>query len=396
MKRPRAAGKKSGRKAAKLNLGHAPKATRNRRPSAAELQEQLDRRTRELRESLEQQKASAEILSVISNSVADTRPVFDKILESCKHLFGGDELDVLLVDEQGQLNIAAYLGDSHDVVAATFPAPVERAPAGRAIRERRVVHWPDLVNGEDVPGVLRKMAKLIGYRSIVFAPMLCEDRGIGAIGVARSTGPFKPNELAMLQTFAAQAVIAIENTRLLNELRQRTDDLSESLEQQTATSEVLKVISSSPGDLEPVFQTMLENAMRICDAKFGSMFRFDDGDVLSGGELDTPPALAEFLQRRGRLIPEAGNALDRVWQIEKTCVIAADRCGSRCRRARRLSLAGARTILPCRCSRMTSLSAPLSFTARRCGPSPTSRSSWFRISPPRPSSPSRIHGCSAM
>jgi hypothetical protein len=105
----------------------------------------------ETHEALEQQKASADILSVISNSVADTQPVFDKILESCKHLFGGDELDVLLVDDQGQLNIAAYIGDSHDVVAATFPAPVERTPAGRAIRERRVMHWPDLVNGEDVP-----------------------------------------------------------------------------------------------------------------------------------------------------------------------------------------------------------------------------------------------------
>ena len=102
--------------------------------------------------------------------LADAQPVFDKILVSCKHLFGGDELDVLLVDEQGQLNIAAYIGDFHDVVAATFPAPVERTPAGRAIRERRVMHWPDLVGGEDVPGVLRKMAKLIGYRPMVFGP----------------------------------------------------------------------------------------------------------------------------------------------------------------------------------------------------------------------------------
>jgi len=163
----------------------------------------------ETKEALEQQQAAGDILSVISSSVADAQPVFDKILQSCKHLFGGDELDVLLVDEQGMLRIGAYLGDAHDIVAATFPAPVERTPAGRAIRERRVVHWPDLVNGEDVPGVLRKMAKLIGYTSMVFAPMLWEGRGIGAIGVARSTGPFKSKELTMLQTFADQAVIAI-------------------------------------------------------------------------------------------------------------------------------------------------------------------------------------------
>ena len=174
----------------------------------------------ETQEALQQQKASADVLAVISSSVADAQPVFEKILESCKHLFGGDELDVLLVDEQGMLGVAAYMGESHDIVAATFPAPVERTPAGRALRERRVVHWPDLMNGEDVPGVLRKMAKLIGYRSMVFAPMLWDERGIGAIGVARSTGPFKPKELSMLQTFADQAVIAIQNARLFKETQE--------------------------------------------------------------------------------------------------------------------------------------------------------------------------------
>ena len=210
----------------------------------------------ETKEALEQQSASAEILSVISNSVADAKPVFSKILASCKHLFGGDELDVLLVDEQGRLNIAAYIGDYHDVVAATFPAPVERTPAGRAIRERRVMHWPDLVDGEDVPGVLRKMAKLIGYRSMVFAPMLWEGRGIGAIGVARSTGPFKPKELSMLQTFADQAVIAIQNARLFNETL-------EALEQQKASAEILSVISKSVSDTAPVFERILDSCERL-------------------------------------------------------------------------------------------------------------------------------------
>jgi len=224
----------------------------------------------ETKEALEQQKASADILSVISNSVADTQPVFDKILESCKHLFGGDELDVLLVNEQGQLTIAAYIGESHDIVAETFPAPVERTPAGRAIRERRVMHWPDLVNGEDVPGVLRKMAKLIGCRSMVFAPMLWDGRGIGAIGVARSTGPFKPKELAMLQTFADQAVIAIQNSRLFNETR-------EALERQTATADILKVIANSPTNVQPVFEAIAERSKRLVDALSTTVFRLEDG-----------------------------------------------------------------------------------------------------------------------
>jgi two-component system NtrC family sensor kinase len=243
----------------------------------------------ETREALEQQNASADILGVISNSVADAQPVFDKILESCKHLFGGDELDVLLVDEQGQLNIAAYIGDSHDVVAATFPAPVELTPAGRAIRERKAVHWPDLVNGENVPGVLRKMAKLIGYRSMVFAPMLKGDRGIGAIGVARSTGPFKPKELAMLQTFADQAVIAIENARLFNETK-------EALERQTATADILKVIASSPSDIQPVFEAIATSANRLVGGFSSTVFRFIDGVAHLKAFTPTTPAADQVLQ----------------------------------------------------------------------------------------------------
>ncbi len=224
----------------------------------------------ETQEALQQQKASAEVLAVISHSMADAQPVFEKILDSCKHLFGGDELDVLLVDEQGQLNIAAYRGVARDIVAATFPAPVERTPAGRALRERRVMHWPDLIDGDDVPGVLRKMAKLIGYRSMVFAPMLWNEHGIGAIGVARSTGPFKPKELAMLQTFADQAVIAIQNARLFRET-------NEALERQTGTAEILKVIASSPSDVQPVFEAIAQSSNRLIGGYSTAVFRiFDD------------------------------------------------------------------------------------------------------------------------
>ena len=227
----------------------------------------------ETQESLQQQKASAEVLAVISNSMADAQPVFEKILDSCKHLFGGDELDVLLVDEQGMLDIAAYRGVAHDIVAATFPAPVGRTPAGRALRERRVMHWPDLIDGDDVPGVLRKMAKLIGYRSMVFAPMLWNERGIGAIGVARSTGPFKPKELAMLQTFADQAVIAIQNARLFNETK-------EALEQQTASAEVLTVIGQSVSDAAPVFERILDSGRRILNTNYVNIGLIgDDGLV---------------------------------------------------------------------------------------------------------------------
>jgi len=215
----------------------------------------------ETQEALQQQKASAEVLAVISSSVADTQPVFDKILDSCKHLFGGDELDVLLVDEQGMLQIAAYVGKAHDIIAATFPAPVDVTPAGIAIRERRVVHWPDVLgDAEDVPKVLRRMGQEVGYQSLAFAPMLWNDKGIGAIGVARSRGAFSAKELAMLQTFADQAVIAIQNARLFNETK-------EALEQQTATAEILRVISGSVTDTKPVFDAIVQSCRKLFAGK---------------------------------------------------------------------------------------------------------------------------------
>ena len=137
---------------------------------------------------------------------------------------------------------------------------------------------------EPTPG---PAATLGGARSVVAVPMLKDKELVGAIIIYRQeVRPFTGKQIELVQNFAAQAVIAIENTRLLHELRQRTDDLSESLEQQTATSEVLKVISSSPGALEPIFNAMLENAMRICEAKFGIVFEFADGafraDALTG------------------------------------------------------------------------------------------------------------------
>ncbi len=223
---------------------------------------------RETQEALQQQKASADILRVISGSVADAQPVFDKILESCKTLFGGDELDVLLVDEQGQLQVAAYLGHARDTIMATFPAPVDITPAGKAIRERRVAHYPDVLNNPDTPPVLRKMGKLVGYHSLAFAPMVWEDRGIGVVGVARSRGAFNDKELALLQTFADQAVIAIQNARLFNETQ-------EALSRETASAEILRVISGSPTDVQPVFNAIVRTAVPLIACDRAAIFLCD-------------------------------------------------------------------------------------------------------------------------
>jgi hypothetical protein len=142
--------------------------------------------------------------------------------------------------------------------------------------------------------------------------MLKENALIGAISIHRQeVRPFTDKQVQLLTNFAAQAVIAIENARLLNELRQRTDDLTESLEQQTATSEVLKVISSSPGDLQPVFDAMLANATRLCEAKFGTMYLYDGEAYRAASMYNAPPSFAEYL-RRGPVHPGPGTGLDRI------------------------------------------------------------------------------------
>src|SRR6516165_2692429 len=144
-----------------------------------------------------------------------------------------------------------------------------------------------------------RLVDIAGARTIVTVPMLKEDKLLGAIAIYRQEArPFTEKQIDLAKNFANQAVIAIENTRLLNELRQRTDDLSESLEQQTATSEVLQAISSSPGELEPVFQAMLENAVRTCDAKFGTLYLREADAFRMIATHNAPPAYGEARARR--------------------------------------------------------------------------------------------------
>src|SRR5262249_45022961 len=163
--------------------------------------------------------------------------------------------------------------------------------------------------------------EIAGGRTFLGVPMLKENQLIGAIIIYRQeVRPFSDKQIELVTNFAAQAVIAIENTRLLNELRQRTDDLTEALEQQTATSEVLQVISSSPGELEPVFTTMLRNALRICEAGIGNLFRYEDGAFREASSVNAPAAFREFL-RRGPIQPTPGTGLARAVQTKQTAHI---------------------------------------------------------------------------
>jgi class 3 adenylate cyclase/putative methionine-R-sulfoxide reductase with GAF domain len=205
--------------------------------------------------------------------------------------------------------------------------PPSDSGLGRLAATKEVVQIADLRTVERYvinrdPFVVAAV-ELAGIRTLLAVPMLKEGRLVGAIVIYRQeVRPFSEKQIELVKNFASQVVIAIENTRLLNELRQRTADLTEALEQQTATSDVLQVISSSPGDLEPVFAAMLENAVRICDASFGNIFRWEDDAMHLVAIHNTPRAFAEF-RRRSPLISSPQSAVSRAIAT-KTAVHIAD------------------------------------------------------------------------
>jgi GAF domain-containing protein len=246
----------------------------------------------ELRESLEQQTATSEVLSVISSSPGELEPVFQAMLANavriCDAKFG-----TLFRYDNETFTPAALFGAPPAYAEFLRQRGSFQTPTGallaRLMRTKQVSHTADDA-AEAVPGMA---ARLAGARTVLRVPMLNDDVLIGAIIIYRQeVRPFTDKQIALVQNFAAQAVIAIENTRLLNELR-------ESLEQQTATADVLRVISSSPGALEPVFQSMLENAVRICEARFGLLQLYEDGTFRLGAMHNAPAAFAEAITQRG-------------------------------------------------------------------------------------------------
>jgi signal transduction histidine kinase len=267
-----------------------------------------------LTEALEQQTATSEVLQVISSSPGELAPVFQAVLEKAVQVCDA-EFGFLFRHESGTVIPAA----SHHVPKAYLEyarfhpiQPREDAPIRRAIRTRSIIHVRDFAAEaaylERDPAVVAGV-ELAGARTLVLVPMLNDNDVVGIFAIFRQeVRPFTDKQIALLRNFATQAVIAIENTRLLNELRQRTDDLSEALEQQTATSEVLRVISGSPGDLDPVFQAMLENAVKLCEAKFGVLYRYRDYAFYPAASVDVPPLYAEFL-RTGPFRPTMDPAL---------------------------------------------------------------------------------------
>jgi GAF domain-containing protein/anti-sigma regulatory factor (Ser/Thr protein kinase) len=310
------------RKTVTLKRRNAPKALRSRGPSIAKLQEQLDRRTRELSEALEQQIATSDVLRIISHSPTDAQPVFDAIIGSavrmCDARFGA----VFRLD-RGVLHLVAHhnlRGEQLELLQRVYPMkPDPGQISGRAILTGAAVQIPDILTDEAYPSA---QGKKFGFRSLLAAPLLRGGRAIGAIVIYRiKPGSFAAKQLALLQTFADQAVIAIENARLFEAEQQRTRELSESLEQQTATAEVLSIISSSPGELEPVFEAMLESATRICEARFGSLYLYSEDGLTLAATHNAPPAFAEA-RRRGPIRPAPDTALGQVIRTKEMAQIA--------------------------------------------------------------------------
>jgi two-component system NtrC family sensor kinase len=252
----------------------------------------------ELRESLQQQTATADVLKIISRSTFDLQTVLNTLVESAARLCAADRGLINHLDGD-LIKFGASYGFSREAeqYALEHPARVCRDNAsGRVVLEGRTIHIPDVFADPEYHETDRQ--KALGYRTLLGVPLLRQGTPIGVFALTRDeVNPFTDKQIELVTIFGDQAVIAIENARLLSELRQRTADLTESLEQQTATSEVLQVISSSPGDLEPVFATMLEKAVRICDAKFGNIYRWDGDALHLMASYNTPAAFAEA---RGR------------------------------------------------------------------------------------------------
>jgi len=265
---------------------------------------ELEARNAALTESLEQQTATAEILSVISSSPTDVQPVLDAVAESAARLCGANDALIMRV-EGGIMRPAAHFGDAPTVTSPTEGRPLSRElVAGRAALERRTIHIHDACDAAsraEFPDTYA-MYQRVGMRTVVVTPLLREGTVVGVIIIRRlEMRPFGDKQIALLQTFADQAVIAIENVRLFTELEARNSALTEALGQQTATGEILRVIAGSQTELRPVFDAIARSSVRLAEAKFSLVTRYDGRvfELVAGQDLPSDVASLFPIEPRG-------------------------------------------------------------------------------------------------
>src|SRR6516225_1091403 len=339
--------KKRHRKTAALKRANAGKAIGRRNASAASRETKVALFKRERDEALEQQRATSEILKVISQSTFDLQAVLETVVASAARLCDADT-GVIRRREGETYPVAATFGltsEQRDRYVRYSTKPDHASVFGRAILERRTIHIPDLLADPQLHrNRLRDYGGVINIRTSLGVPLIRERTVIGVFTLQRKEPrAFTDKQIKLVETFADQAVIAIENVRLFEAEQKRTRELSESLEQQTATSEVLKTISSSPGDLQPVFDAMLANATRLCEAKFGALW-LCEGDALRAVALNAPPAFAEERQRQPLILPTPETGLGRAVKTKLT-VHSADLLAEEHVAPVLAKLAGARTYL---------------------------------------------------
>jgi signal transduction histidine kinase len=292
------------------------------RESYATLEQRVEDRTRELTEALEQQTATGDILGVISSSPTDIQPVLDAVAAAAARLCDANDVSVFR-REGDTLRLTAHHGPvpmaaAGQLVVRVTPETVN----GRAVLEARAIQVTDLQEAADFPegGAL---AREWGYHTTMAVPLLREGMAVGTIALRRTeTAPFTPKQIALLQTFADQAVIAIENVRLFKELEARNAAVTEALEQQTGTAEILRVISGSPTDVQPVFETILANGARLCEATFAVLARYDGEALTVVAHRNAPPEIVERF-RTFRAVPSTDGPMRRA-ALERRTIHLAD------------------------------------------------------------------------
>jgi signal transduction histidine kinase/CheY-like chemotaxis protein len=278
----------------------------------ARLLTELQAKNADLTEALDQQTATSEILRVISSSPRDVQPVFDAIVQSGTKLCDAAWGAAFRFDGQLQTFVAHHNATPGEVegLRQLYPhAPTRGAASGRAIIDRRTIHIPDI---REDPEYTSPVRHAVGWRTVLAVPMLRDGEPIGALGLwRREVRPFTDKHVELVRTFADQAVIAIENVRLFTELEARNSELRVALEQQTATGEILRVISSSPTDVQPVFDTIAASAVRLCDGQFCHLFRFDGELLHFVAHHGLTPEGVEAVRRGYPMRPGRGSAAAR-------------------------------------------------------------------------------------